>query len=93
MLIGVMLITLFSLMRHPLFEWRSRKKLAALNDNFKLIVEVILPGIFIFSLSQDMTGFFPDEEESSAINKLAKSLYNLVSKKRNRNRGQDKRKQ
>ena len=36
-----------------------------------------------------MTGFSPDEEESSAINKLAKSLYNLVSKKKNRNKGQD----
>ena len=48
MLKGVMLITLFSLMRHPLFEWRSRTKMAALNDNFKLIIEVILPGIFIF---------------------------------------------
>ena len=48
MLKGVMLITLLSLMRHPLFEWRSRTKMAALNDNFKLIIEVILPGIFIF---------------------------------------------
>ena len=36
-----------------------------------------------------MTGFSPDEEESSAINKLAKSLYNLVSKKKNRNKGQE----
>ena len=36
-----------------------------------------------------MTGFSPDEEESSAINKLAKSLYNLVRKKKNRNKGEE----
>ena len=33
-----------------------------------------------------MTGSTPDAE----INKVAKSLYNLVSKKKNRNRGQDR---
>ena len=36
-----------------------------------------------------MTGSTPDAEVSSAINKVAKSLYNLVSKKKNRNKGQD----
>ena len=36
-----------------------------------------------------MSGSIPDAEVNSAINKVAKSLYNLVSKKKNRNKGQD----
>ena len=41
MLIGAMLITLLTLMQHPMFEWRSRPKLTALNNNFALIIEVM----------------------------------------------------
>ena len=41
MLIGAMLITLLTLMQHPMFVWRSRPKLTALNNNFALIIEVM----------------------------------------------------
>ena len=33
MLIGAMLITLLTLMNHPLFEWSLRPKLTSLNNN------------------------------------------------------------
>ena len=35
-----MLITLFALMTHPLFEWKLRTKETALRDNFALIIKV-----------------------------------------------------
>ena len=35
-----MLITLFALMTHSLFEWKLRTKTTALSDNFALIIKV-----------------------------------------------------
>ena len=48
MLIGAMLITLLTLMNHPLFEWSLRPKLTSLNNNFALIIKVISGTIQIF---------------------------------------------
>ena len=84
-----MLITLLSLLSHPLFEWRLRTKRPLLNENFALIVKVMcgrnhldIP-IFI-----DFSGYGspPDDEIRSAIHKVALSLYHLVSKKKNKNK-------
>ena len=84
-----MLITLLSLMTHPLFEWRLRTKRALLNENFAIIVKVMCGrnhfDISILLISQDITGSPPDDEIRSAIHKVALSLYHLVSKRKNKN--------
>ena len=85
-----MLITLLSLLSHPLFEWRLRTKRPLLNENFALMVKVMcgrnLLDISILLISQDITGSPPDDEIRSAIHKVALSLYHLVSKRKYKNK-------
>ena len=86
MLIGAMLITLLTLMNHPLFEWSWRPKLTALNNNFALIIKVIGGTIQIFhnnlSFLQEITGTAPDAETGLNISKASQSLVNLLKKQK-----------
>ena len=77
-----MLITLFALMTHPLFEWKLRTKIPALRDNFALIIKVNMLDLETFANSisfQDMTGTVSDCESNSDIVKAAKPLCSLVT--------------
>ena len=63
--------------------------MAQLNENLALMVKVMcgrnLLDISILLISQEITGFTPDDEIRSAIHKVALSLYHLVSKRKNKN--------